>query len=680
MMRVVCGFRRGRQGAALCLAVMLWSGWAATLMLRGELMAENQPLVRAPEFPDGMQWLNTDEPLRLADLRGKVVLLDFWTYCCINCMHIIPDLTYLEHKYKNELVVIGVHSAKFMNERESDNIRQAILRYEIQHPVVNDHEFRIWQHYTVRAWPTLIVIKPDGYVLGYLSGEGHREMLEQVIDELIAEARSSGILNETPMTFALEKDKTIGGMLSFPGKVYAHEQSQRLFIADSNHNRIVISDFDGQVIDVAGSGTVGKADGAFDTATFHHPQGMSFDGKLLYVADTENHLLRQLDLNARTVTTIAGTGEQARESNVLGTGTGVALNSPWDLQVIGTQMFIAMAGPHQIWVMDLQTGQLEPYAGSGREDIIDGLRLDAAMAQPSGITSDGTRLFVADSETSAIRSITFGDNRVRTLVGEGLFEFGDRDGTGPEAVRLQHPLGIDAYNGMLYVADTYNHKIKRIGPETATSVTYLGTGQPGRADGKAPEFYEPGGVSAAAGKLYIADTNNHAIRVTDLSTGEVSTLRLRGLAMPAAVAGFSGTSFGPAAKIEVPPLQVKAGQSGQLGVHIELPEGYHLNPRAPFTYRVDVRGNGITVAEAHRRFRAIAPPLPLSIPFEAMAGAHQATLDVDLTFYYCREDDTGVCAIQSVRWNVPLHTVDEDVDTEPSVLYRAEPPTVNKQL
>jgi thiol-disulfide isomerase/thioredoxin len=659
---------------------MLLSGLVATFIPRGELMAEQQPLVHAPEFPDGMQWLNTDEPLRLADLRGKVVLLDFWTYCCINCMHVIPDLTYLEHKYKNELVVIGVHSAKFMNERESDNIRQAILRYDIQHPVVNDHEFRIWQHYTVRAWPTLIVIKPDGYVLGYLSGEGNREMLEQVIDELIAEARSAGILNETPMTYALEQDKAIGGMLSFPGKVYAHEQSQRLFIADSNHNRIVISDFDGQVLDVAGSGAVGKADGAFETATFHHPQGMSYDGEVLYVADTENHLLRKLDLNARTVTTLAGKGEQARAVNVLGTGTGVALNSPWDLQVIGTQLFIAMAGPHQIWVMHLETGQLEPYAGSSREDIIDGPRLEAAMAQPSGITSDGTRLFVADSETSAIRSISFGDDRVRTVVGEGLFEFGDRDGTGVQAVRLQHPLGIDAYNGMLYVADTYNHKIKRIGPETATSVTYLGTGRPGRADGQTPEFYEPSGVSVAGGKLYIADTNNHAIRVADLSTGEVSTLRLRGLAMPAAVAGFSDTSFGPTAKIEVPPLQVKAGQSGQLGVHIELPEGYHLNPRAPFTYRVDVMGNGITVAEAHRQFRAIAPPLPLSIPFAAMSGEHQAMLDVDLTFYFCREDDTGVCAIQSVRWNVPLQTVDKEVKTEPSISYRAEPPKVNKQL
>ena len=535
------------------------------VMPRGTLMAQPHAPVRAPEFPDGMQWLNTDRPLRLADLRGKVVLLDFWTYCCINCMHSISDLTALEKKYAQELVVIGVHSAKFRNEGDVDNIRQAILRYEIQHPVVNDRDFRIWRAYAVRAWPTLMVVRPDGYVLGHLSGEGHRETLERMIDELIATARSQGTLNETPLHLALEKDRYGSGVLAFPGKVLADAPSQRLCIADSNHNRMVIADLAGNIIDVAGSGAVGKTDGAFATATFNHPQGMALDGSFLYVADTENHLLRRLDLRARTVTTIAGTGEQARPYNIPGTGTQVALNSPWDLTRIGTQLFIAMAGPHQVWVMNLETAYLEPYAGSGREDIIDAPRLQAAMAQPSGITTDGTLLYVADSETSAVRSVSLGINGVvQTIVGEGLFEFGDTDGMGTEQVRLQHPLGVAYHDDLLYVADTYNHKIKKIDPTTGASTTYLGSGQPGRRDGQAPEFYEPGGLSTAAGKLYIADTNNHAIRVADLATGDVTTLTLRGLAVPVAVAGFSGTSFGDEEIIQVAPQQVKAGAAGKL--------------------------------------------------------------------------------------------------------------------
>ncbi len=644
-------------------------------------MADKRALVRAPEFPEGMQWLNTDQPLRLADLRGKIVLLDFWTYCCINCMHILPDLAYLEHKYRNELVVIGVHAAKFANERGVDNIRQAILRYEIEHPVVNDHQFQIWQHYTARAWPTLILIRPDGYVLGYLSGEGNRDILVKVIDELIAEASNAGILDRTPLQFALEKDRVVHNALSFPGKIEADAASNRLFIADSNHNRIVIADLEGQVQDVVGSGDIGREDGDFATASFNHPQGMALDGDILYVADTENHLLRQLDLKARTVTTIAGTGEQAREYNIPGNRTQVALNSPWDLYLIGTDLFIAMAGPHQIWVMHLETGDLEPYAGSGREEIIDDARLQAAMAQPSGLASDGERLFVADSETSAIRAVTLGLNgRVQTIIGEGLFEFGDQDGTGKETVRLQHPLGVDYHDGLLYVADTYNHKIKKIGPETATSLTYLGTGQPGCDDGATPSFFEPGGVSITAGNLYIADTNNHAIRVADLATGEVRTLHLKGLAIPTAVSGFSHTNFGPEEVIDMPQQQIQAGQPGQLQVDLKLPPGYHLNPQAPFTYRVETSGEGLTIADADRHVNTMAPELPLVIPFQAASETQDAKLAIDLTFYYCREDDTGLCAIQSVHWNVPIQTVDRSTAMVPMLSYRAEAPDVQDQL
>jgi DNA-binding beta-propeller fold protein YncE len=477
------------------------------------------------------------------------------------------------------------------------------------------------------------------------------------------------------MRFAQAPDAYAQGVLSFPGKVYAHAPSQRLFIADSNHNRIVIADFAGQVLAVAGSGAIGQADGPFLTATFNQPQGMTLDGHVLYVADTENHLIRRLDLTAQTVTTTAGTGEQARQANVPGTGTQVALNSPWDLQGMGTQLFIAMAGSHQVWVMDLETGYVQPYAGSGRENLVDGPRQQAAMAQPSGMTSDGAQLFVADSETSAIRVLDLGaEGTLRTIVGEGLFAFGDQDGTGKENVRLQHPLGLDYDGGVLYVADTYNHKIKKINPATATSMTYLGTGQPGHGDGPTPTFYEPGGVSIAAGQLYIADTNNHAIRVADLGTGEVSTLRLRGLAAPAAVADFISTSFSPDETIKVVPQQVRAGQAGEVAVHLELPAGYHLNPRAPLTYRVAVQGEGITVSEQDRRFQAIAPQLPLAISFQAAAGMHQAALDIDMTFYYCREDNTGVCAIQSVRWHVPLHTVDGDTAFAPRLSYKVTVP------
>ncbi len=614
--------------------------------------------VRAPEFPDGLEWLNAGRPLTMADLRGKVALLDFWTFCCINCMHVLPELKILERKYPRELVVVGVHSAKFTNERETEQIRQAILRYEIEHPVVNDREFRVWRSYTVRAWPTLVVVDPEGYVHSMASGEGHLEDLDETVARLAERARREGRLNETPLNLILEREGAGATALAFPGKVLADAASGRLFIADSNHNRIVVADLEGQVRAVAGTGAQGAADGPFDAAIFHQPQGMALDGDFLYVADTESHLLRRLDLKDRKVETVAGTGRQARRISEAGRGGDVALNSPWDLALVGRELYIAMAGSHQIWVMNLETGDLRPFAGSGREALLDGPREMGALAQPSGLATDGRVLYVADSEISAIRRIELGPRgALRTLVGLDLFEFGDVDGTGPQ-VRLQHPLGVALAEGCLYVADTYNHKIKTLDPERLACATFVGVGSPGFEDGGPEEatFHEPGGLSAAGGRLYVADTNNHAIRVVDMNTRLVETLRLFGLTAPG-VAGAPGVlDWMPAEELEVPETALAPDAGGALVIALDLPAGHQINPEAPFTLQVEAEGDAVTVAEADRSLTAKAPPLPLRIPFRAGPAGRTGRLTVDVTFYYCRADGRGLCLIQPLRWSLPLHT------------------------
>ena len=489
--------------------------------------------VNAPEFPAGLDWLNTAQPLAIKELRGKIVLLDFWTYCCINCMHVLPDLLRLERKYRDELVVIGVHAAKFAAERETANIREAILRYEIEHPVVNDHQMRVWQEYATRAWPTLVLIDPRGKVTGSHSGEGVFETFDSVIGEMVAYFDREGLLDRRPMHFALERDKHDPKALSFPGKVLADEEEQSLFIADTNHNRILVAALDdGQILDVIGGGEAGFVDGTFEEARLQHPQGMARDGDYLYIADTENHAIRRADLARRRVITIAGNGSQSRDFDSRPSpAKGRALNSPWDLELVHGVLFIAMAGSHQIWGLDLQDGIIAGHAGSGGENHVDGPLLQAALAQPSGLTTDGDVLFFADSEISSIRTADLdprGGN-VRTIVGEGLFDYGDVDGVGEE-VRLQHPLGVVYADGMLYVADTYNNKIKRLQPLARSSATFAGSGEAGLLDGPGvvARFHEAGGVSAAGGKLYVADTNNHAIRVVELATRKVSTLALKG--------------------------------------------------------------------------------------------------------------------------------------------------------
>ncbi len=492
---------------------------------------EDVSLQPAPDIDGGVSWLNSAGPLRLKDLRGKFVLLDFWTYCCINCIHTLPDLAKLEKKYANQLVVIGVHSAKFDNEKESENIRKAVLRYEIAHPVVNDAEMKIWRRFRVSSWPTLALIDPEGRYMGSVTGEGNVELIDRVLTRYVPKYRARKTLNEKPMKFELARFQENGnGPLFFPGKVLADGPSKRLFIADSTHHRIVITDLDGKKLAVAGTGQPGLKDGPFDAAQFDDPQGLALKGTTLYVADRKNHAVRALDLSARTVKTVAGTGAQGEQRVYRGDPLKVGLNSPWDLLARGDELFIAMAGHHQIWRLDVAKGEIENYAGAGPENIRDGNLRTSLFAQPSGLATDGDTLYVADSEVSAIREVPMnGKGLVKTVVGDGLFEFGDVDGEG-ERVRLQHALGVVWAEGKLWIADTYNSKIKVMGPKKRSCKTFLG----GEPDGwlAGPLFNEPAGLSYAGGKLYVADTNAHRIRVVDLKTKKVSTLALQGVDAP----------------------------------------------------------------------------------------------------------------------------------------------------
>ena len=442
-------------------------------------------------------------------------------------MHIFPQLRKLEEKYQEELVVVGVHSAKFTSEKDTANIEKAIRRLELEHPVVNDKDFRVWSQYSARAWPTLYVVDPEGNILGRHEGEITFDAFDRVIRDMITEFEVRGTLDRTPIP-GLSVHKEEGGTLSFPSKIIADEKGSRLFVSDSNHNRVLSISLDGKILDVIGGGDVGLEDGDYADAKFHHPHGLTLSGDSLYVADTENHAIRRIDLRERRVETIAGTGEQARTFHDGGVGS-VALNSPWDLTCLDGMLYIAMAGFHQLWVMHLESGYVGPFAGSGREGIKDGSLRNAMLAQPTGIDTDGDTIYFADSETSAVRTATRGESgKVNTLVGTGLFDFGDKDGVGDRAL-LQHVQGVCWHEGMLYITDTYNNKIKRIEPLTQAVVSFTGLGDTGFEDGPAREalFYEPEGLAIANGKMYIADTNNHAIRVATLSTGSVSTLELK---------------------------------------------------------------------------------------------------------------------------------------------------------
>lgn len=619
---------------------------------------------RAPEFPAGLDWLNTAHPLRLADLRGKLVILDFWTYGCINCMHVIPDLKRLEAEYADILVVIGVHSAKFRNEGETDNIRQIILRYNLEHPVVNDRDFQIWQSWGARAWPTLVLIDPVGHVVGGHSGEGIYPVFQPKIEQLRAEFEAQGLLDRTPFRPRLEREGLPQTLLAFPSKVLVDAPRQRLIISDTNHHRILLADLhSGAIQQMIGSGAAGLVDGDLAVARFNQPQGCAItpDGQTLYVADTENHALRVVDLGAGQVQTLAGTGEQARAYPPRGGRIpAVELNSPWDVLLAQTQLYVAMAGTHQIWGLDLPSGYLGPFAGNAREGTADARLKNAELAQPSGLAMDDAgNLYFADSEASTIRvaETRAPNGQVRTIAGSGanLFEFGDADGMG-RAARFQHALGVAWADGVLYVADTYNSRIRRIDLATGAVSTLAGS-TPGWQDGTAStaRFYEPGGLDVADGKLYIADTNNHAIRVLELASGMVSTLPLHGIErLHARTRAFTGASH------PLPARTVPAG-STRLRLALTLPQGYKLNPDVPSQVHWHTTGAALQV-ETEQDVADLTSELPVDLQLG------QCVISADLTLYYCSRGQEGVCLLEQVRLVLPITVVATGDAPEPLVL------------
>ncbi|MFN6944690.1 MAG: thioredoxin-like domain-containing protein [Cytophagaceae bacterium] len=466
------------------------------------------PLLKAPEINTRQGWVNVEEEYSIKDFQGKIVLLDFWTYGCINCQHIVPDLQKLEDEFKDALVIIGVHSAKFDSEKGTEKILRAIERFGIQHPVINDADFKIWEHYGIHAWPTVVLINPNGKIIGQKSGENFYGLLR---DNILKIKKDFGEkINTEPIkfTFKHEHDE----LLKFPSKL-AIDESGNLYISDSGHDRILIVSKEGKITGQIGSGNKGFKDGSFDHAHFFEPRGLAIKGHRLYIADTKNNRIRKADLDLREVTTISGSGERSYYFYEDSWDAPVNPNSPWDLVIDGNKLYIASAGNHQILLLDMETNQTFRFAGNGREALLDETLHEASFNQPSGLARIGQTLLVADAEASAIRKIRIDADKVETLVGKGLFDFGDEDGQANKAL-LQHCEGIEARGNKIYIADTYNGKIKVLDLEVMEIQTLV------------EGLNEPQDVAIWKNLLYITDSNNHRIMVYNLEEGVLSKFKL----------------------------------------------------------------------------------------------------------------------------------------------------------
>ncbi|MFE9698454.1 NHL domain-containing thioredoxin family protein [Streptomyces sp. NPDC006270] len=541
--------------------------------------------VRAPELIGKGGWLNTgDQQYTLADLRGRIVILDFWTFCCVNCLHVLDELRELEEKHRDTVVIIGVHSPKFVHEAEHQAVVDAVERYEVHHPVLDDPELATWKQYAVRAWPTLVVIDPEGYVVAQHAGEGHAHAIEKLVEELEAEHAAKGTLRRGDGPYVAPEP--VATHLRFPGKALLLLDGGFL-VSDTTRHRLVELDADGETVRRHfGTGERGLADGGPETARFSEPQGLAVlpDGRVA-VADTVNHAIRALDLTTGVTSTLAGTGRQWWQGNpTSGPAHEVDLSSPWDLAWFGDRLWIAMAGVHQLWTYDPGNGTVRVAAGTTNEGLVDGPAAEAWFAQPSGlaVSADGERLWVADSETSSLRYLDR-DEHVHTAVGTGLFDFGHRDGAASQAL-LQHPLGVTALpDGSVAVSDTYNHALRRYDP-ASDEVTTLAT-----------DLREPSDAVLADGDLVVVESARHrltrlrlpeeAVRVADQAhrtrraATEIAPGTLRLDVVFQAPAGQKlDTRYGPSTRLQVsatPPelLADGAGTGTDLGRDLVLADG-----------------------------------------------------------------------------------------------------------
>jgi thiol-disulfide isomerase/thioredoxin len=481
-------------------------------MSREGMMATTRS--RAPEFPAGLDWFNVDAPVRLTEQLGRVVLLNFCAFSSLACRQIQTDLDYLGNKYRKDLVILGVHTPRYPGEASAVHVRQSINKYRVAYPVVHDPELKLWHTYRMKDLPTQVLIDRDGYFVGALSGAGKRDRLEQVIRYQCG--KHSRIPPRIAASLRHGRVPAAAGSLSFPGRLVV--SGNKLFIADSGHNRILVTSHNGVVLRQYGSASEGFLDGKGESAAFNNPQGMVLVDDFLYVADAGNHAVRRIHIRTDDVDTIAGNGKAGtRGPGMPVVPVSCSLAFPLDLAIKDGVLYIAMAGAHQIWRLSLLANRIEVFSGKGETGLIDGPPGRAAFAQPSGLTVLGQQLYVVDADAGAVRAVDLVTGAVTTLVGSGLFGFGNRDGTGTAAL-LQYPqdIKVDPQHRMLWVADTFNNKIRRIGLDTrfvASPVVDHG-------------LNEPGGLAFHNDTLYIANTNAHEILCINPDDGHATTLNV----------------------------------------------------------------------------------------------------------------------------------------------------------
>jgi thiol-disulfide isomerase/thioredoxin len=565
--------------AAFIVVVWFIFSFLTNLIFSSSFAASDASKITSVYKDNEKRWLNLSRPLTQEDIKDRVILLDFWTYACVNCQHMIPEVKKLEKEFGNKLMVIGVHSGKFDNEKDFESIKKAVLKGGIEHAIVNDDEFKIWNNFKIQAWPSLVLIDPKGRVKETYIGETSAEKISKDVAKLVRKYRHH--LNREDLPILLEKNKIIKTVLSYPTKIiYAKDFSYKsykgpvLFIANSGRNNILVTKLNGEVILQIGSKNVGFEDGFLEDVKFNSPSGLLYNDDKLYVADTFNHSLREINFKEKKVRTLVGSGKRGSiipDEDIK--SRSVLLSSPTDLEFFPDKNHIAIAnsGTHQILSLNLKTSTVSLIAGNGLEGIYDGKFPSNSLAQTSDLSAYDGKLYFLDSETSSLRVLDK-NGVVKTLIGTGLFNFGDKNGDKSQAL-MQHPLGLFVNNRGAYIADSFNHKIRKYNFNSKKISDLFGSAR-GEDLGKKMQFNEPDGIVVVNDSMYVIDSNNNRLVRVDYDKMDASLVSV----MPKLQLPKEGfLQYLP----NLQKMQKIAVKEKDVEIKINFEDGWKLNEKGP---------------------------------------------------------------------------------------------------
>jgi thiol-disulfide isomerase/thioredoxin len=595
---------------------------------------------------NSQEWLNSARKIEVDDLKNRVILVDFWTHACVNCLHMVPEIKKLEEQFGDRLTVIGVHSGKFDNEKSVESIKKAVLKYNIEHLVVNDADFKIWDSFGVKSWPTMILLNAKGQVVKKYEGEVAGKVIAKDVEKLVK--KYSFQLNRNALPIVLEKNKAVDHVLKFPSGIeFARNFSYKniiktnaLVVANTGKNSILVTSLNGDTLLEIGSETAGSEDGDIANASFDAPHGLLFKDNILYVADTGNHAVRKIDFKAGKVTTIAGTKNKGLAITNDGKALEANLSSPWDLEFFpdSNHIIISNSGTHQLLKLNIAGETISPFAGNGNEDLLDGKYPDNALAQPNGLSAFGGNLYFVDSETSALRVVDK-SGMVKTLVGRGLFDFGHKNGAAKEAL-MQHPVALSADDTGVYIADTHNHVIRKFDLKSGQLADFSGDL---RGDGiggrKNTSYDEPEAMIAVLDKFYIADTNNG--RVVELNRG-VGTSRVIDIIPPSKMPREGLLEYLPNLE-KIPSVAVK--EQSEVKLNFEMKKGWKINESAPsFFNLVEVKNEkeaNLVASFDGEMIKSGSVVLPKL--------SKKRIYYLQGTVYYCEDKTNALCLIKSYQ-------------------------------